>query len=136
MFKRVLCILPVMLALSGLAYGDTPNEKTKYNSFEPVGLENPTADGSALLHYKGASDQTDFQIMLDDFTPNTTYDYLLVSPTMGEAAGCDVIVVDARGRGHFKGTISGNWADAEIAIFLSDDCTFTEEELRAVSQNE
>src|SRR5687767_9884907 len=132
--NRPFFVLPILLALSGTAFA--ADQKVKFTSFVPLGAENPTADGSATLHYKTNQNSTSFQIMLDDFTPNTVYDVVLYSPTSGEAASCDVISVDQHGRGHFKTTISGDWTDSEIVVYLSDDCSFTEEEVRAVGVRE
>jgi hypothetical protein len=130
MFKKMLSVVAV-LALSGIVYG-AGNVKTSIDAFAAVNGENATADGRAMFHYKSSDNETSVQLMLDDFTPNTVYDIQYVSGTMGEAAGCDVITTDGQGRAHYKATLSGNWTDAAILIVLSNDCTFTEDEIRAV----
>jgi len=131
MLKK-LSSVAALLILSGIALG-AENAKSSIDSFAPVNGENLTADGRAMFHYKASDNQTNVQVMLDDFTPNTTYDIQFVSPTMGEAAGCDVITTDSQGRAHYKISLSGNWTDAGIGILLSSDCSFSEDEYRAVS---
>jgi len=131
MLKKLLSVVAILM-LSGMALG-ADNAKSSIDSFAAVNGENPTADGRAMFHYKASDDSTNVQVMLDDFTPNTVYDIQFVSGTMGEASGCDVITTDSQGRAHYKITLSGNWTDAGIGILISSDCSFSDDEYRAVS---
>jgi hypothetical protein len=130
MRKHVISALSVSLLFATLAYAQT----NKIDSFTPVNGENANADGMAILQYHPGQNESSVLIILTDFAPNTAYDFQLVSPTQGAVAAYDVLRSDEFGNVHLKFKFIGNFSDADVLIYNSNDTNFTEDELRAIGE--
>lgn len=135
-FNRLVCALAVCTCVA-IAYGAA----TKIRSFENVAESNPDADGMAILNYASGQDETIVQIILSDFTHDTAYDMVFVSPTHSlQPKFLGTLITDKHGHGNLHVTISappgenGDWTDAHIEIWINLG-TIDPDELRAVGCN-
>jgi len=132
MFKvrRFVC-LALVCALVGVAYGAAH----KIRSFSPMGAELETADGMAILNHAGLAGlgKTILQVVVSDFTPNTTYAVGVCLPyfscfvdEFGQSNGAwiiqDAMTTDEHGNGtfhyEFPGDYTGDPGSSNVAIYL------------------
>lgn len=137
-FNRLVCAVLVCTCVA-IAYGAA----TKIRSFVPQGLENPEADGMAILNYASGQDETIVQIILSGFTHDTAYDVVFVSPThLLQPKFLGQLITDKHGHGNLHATLpaiphlgeNGDWTDADIEIWINLGTT-DDDELRAVGCN-
>ena len=128
-FRRLLCVV-LVCALVGVAYGAA----RKIRSFTPMGAENATADGMAILNLAdGGVDgaRTIIQVVLSDFTPDTTYIVGIVPPwapspypdeigqfPYGVWPFIDAITTDQNGNGTLHVQVPGDMSLSNIAVYL------------------
>lgn len=137
-FNRVLCVILVCAGV-GAAYAAV----VKIKDLHPAGIgliQNPNADGMAILHYKQQSGFTDVNVVITDFLPNTVYGVCL-SPG-GQVSG--TIETNESGNGHihddtFAGDITAGGC-VTVTIFVGTlfegDCDqMTPDQVRAVGSN-
>jgi hypothetical protein len=101
MLKRIAFVLGVC-AVVAVAYGAA----NKIKSFTPeLGIESEEADGMAILNYASGDEKTIIQLILTDFSENTTYDLFLVTPGALVDQGTNgVIITNASFVGPFTET--------------------------------
>ena len=102
MMKRAICIVLVM-AVAGSAFAAA----VKIRDFEISAQEPAGAAAMAILNYaNGGGGKTIVQITISGFTPNTTYNIVLDSPTNGAwIIGDATLQTDENGDGHVHFTL-------------------------------
>ena len=127
-FRRWVC-LALVCAMVGVAYGAA----RKIRSFTPYAPESVDADGMAILNLSsgnnfGSDVKTILQLVLSDFTPNTTYHIGLIPPGVspfpdgnGQVPGAGIgapITTDEHGNATSHGDGGGDITSWNIAIYL------------------
>ena len=131
MFKRVAFVL-VVCSCVGIAFGAAVKIKS-FVTFAPEPLE---ADGMAILNYAAGQGKTIVQIIVSDFSPETTYDLVLISRDGTQrTTGFDVFTTDGNGHGTYHGSIPFDVSSRDVELYVSPDATLTEDELRAIGLN-
>ena len=131
MFKRVAFVL-VVCSCVGIAFGAA----VKIRSFETFDPEPCDADGMTILNYAAGQGKTIVQIIVSDFSPETTYDLVLVSRDGTQrTTGFDVFTTDGNGHGTHHGSVPFDVSSRDVELYVSPDATLTEDELRAIGLN-
>lgn len=126
MTRRSVSILAVLICASVVYAG-----ANKIRGFTPVGGENPEADGFAILNYAAGENKTIVQIILSDFTPNTTYDIEIAD--FPGAFIQDELVTDDKGKATLNTQFPTDFSGSDLNLVLNGG--EVTEELRAVGFN-
>lgn len=118
-FNRWVCALAVCLAV-GAVYA----KAIKVKGLVPVGVgvtENPDADGMAIANYHQGNNQTEIQMAITGFQPNTTY-HVAFDPGIGKA----YVLTNSAGNAsshHFVHFDVCAWGRVEVCayVFIDDD---------------
>jgi hypothetical protein len=124
--QRFVAIL-LVCGLAGTAVGSA----RKVRMFTPQGSELASADGAAVLNYVPGTEVTIVQIMLTGFTPYSTYDLEMRSPTHGSLYSYSVLLTDDQGNAQFHSEIPTIDA-SDSSLFVYVNLGMEGEELRAV----
>ncbi len=126
MSGRLICLVGLSALMT---VGVTNGAARKIKSFIPSATENATADGMAILNWIGGDNKTIVQVILTDFTANTSYD-IAFAGTWGTAWGFNVLNTDDQGNAHFHTEVPGlDISSASVSIYLNGQTA--SEELRA-----
>ena len=91
-FNRLVCVLLVG-SVAAVAYG----KALKVTELVPVGAENATADGMAILNYNAGQSRTEVQVAITDFLPDREY-MINVGTVYGHVSA--TVMTNASGNAH------------------------------------
>ena len=122
----------VLVALVGVAWAGATKipsfvvEQTYEDCFGagtiPLNID-PAADGMAILNYASGADKTIVQVIVSDFSGAPLGQCIVrMNPDPGFDLG--TFTLDSQGNGHFRGSMAGNHADANIELWQQVDPPF------------
>lgn len=129
-FNRLVCVLFVC-SLVSIVYAGAVRIPS-FTVFE--GETGADPDGMAILNYASGQDKTVVQIIVSDFTPNTSYDVQLVGSDGSTKNFGGVLNTDENGHGNAHIVcVCGDRTDNDILIYF--DLGGEVEDLRAEGVN-
>lgn len=118
-FNRLVCVL-LVCAVVAVAYG----KAIKIKAISPVGLgviENPDADGMAVLNYHQGNNSTESTVAITDFLPDTEYGITVVA--LG--GGATTVTTNAAGNANWHAVFDRDICEFEteicVVVWLDDD---------------
>ena len=131
MFKRVAFVL-VVCSCAGIALGAAIKIRS-FTTFDPEPLD---ADGMAILNFAAGQGKTIVQIIVSDFSPETTYDLRFVSRDgTQKTTSIDAFTTDGNGHGTYHGSIPFDISHRDVELYVSPDVSLDPDELRAIGWN-